>query len=138
VSDVDDRLPLFLPSDPANRVGSSLIEDHWDWRGYVDVDTVRLDTYCARHGVDRIDLIRIDAEGAESKVLLGMGSLLNDWLPDIICEVMNPPDDSLQRLIAETPYRIFLIIDGGLQEVNEIRPHPHFRDYYLSCDPITL
>jgi len=136
VSDVDGTLPLFLPID--NRISSSLVESHWEWRGRVDVPTVRLDSYSARHRIKCVDLLRLDVEGVEAKVLLGMGELLDRWMPDIICEVLNAPDDTLNRLMRGRPYRKFLITDDGLHEVDEIREHADFRDYYLSCNPVGL
>lgn len=40
----------------------------------------RVDTgaaYCAAHGVERIDLLKVDTEGAENRVFAGFGALLN-------------------------------------------------------------
>lgn len=37
----------------------------------IEVPQITLDDYCARNGVDRIDLLKIDVEGLEYKVLLG-------------------------------------------------------------------
>jgi FkbM family methyltransferase len=42
----------------------------------VDVEAVRLDDYCRQQGVARIDLLKIDVEGAELQVLLGARELL--------------------------------------------------------------
>jgi hypothetical protein len=40
------------------------------------VATVTLDDYCARCGIDRIDVLKVDVEGAESLVLAGAADLL--------------------------------------------------------------
>jgi FkbM family methyltransferase len=39
------------------------------------VPTARLDTFCAAHGVTQIDVMHMDVQGAESRVLDGMGEL---------------------------------------------------------------
>jgi FkbM family methyltransferase len=40
-----------------------------DPRGSVEVETVTLETLLARHGVDRVDFLKIDCEGAEGLIL---------------------------------------------------------------------
>lgn len=42
----------------------------------IEVDVVALDDYCAAAGVDRVDLLKIDVEGAEVGVLRGARGLL--------------------------------------------------------------
>jgi FkbM family methyltransferase len=42
----------------------------------IEVPTTTLDDYCSSRGVDRIDVIKVDVEGAESKVLAGARRLL--------------------------------------------------------------
>ena len=42
-----------------------------------EVRTVRLDDLCAAHGIDRIDYLKIDAEGAEPAVVRGLSKLLD-------------------------------------------------------------
>lgn len=42
-----------------------------------EVDMVRLDDYCTEHGIEALDLIKIDVEGHEDAVVRGMGALLS-------------------------------------------------------------
>jgi FkbM family methyltransferase len=44
--------------------------------GTEDVPATTIDAYCREHGVDRIDLLKIDVEGAEYQVLLGAKHML--------------------------------------------------------------
>lgn len=44
----------------------------------VDVQTLTGDSYCARHGIDRIDLLKVDAEGHDLAVLRGFGGMLRN------------------------------------------------------------
>ena len=46
----------------------------FDMTGY-EVETIRLDTFCAAKKITKIDYLHIDAQGAEDKVVRGMGEL---------------------------------------------------------------
>ena len=137
LSDQDGQECLFLPSDMA-WTNASLIEGFTYQKEKIFIETIRFDTYCLKNSVSVVDLIKIDVEGAELKVLRGMGALLDVWLPDIICEVLQPFENDLNNFFLNKPYRKFLIRDNGLDEVDRIRAHSQYRDYYLSCAPVSL
>ncbi len=65
------------------------------------VEAVRIDDYVERLGIDRVDLIMVDAEGAEVSVLQGAVATLARHRPALLVE-MNPA--LLQRL-GGTSYR---------------------------------
>jgi len=44
----------------------------------IDVDTIRVDTWAKEKGIDKIDLVWIDLQGAEYEAFDGMGKLLSD------------------------------------------------------------
>jgi FkbM family methyltransferase len=137
MSDRDGQEALFLPADLA-WTNASLIPGFTAQHDTIRVNTVRFDSYCDKNAIRGVDLIKIDVEGAELKVFHGMGRLLDAWRPDIICEVLQPYGHELDHLFSQRAYRKFLITDDGLQEMSRIKPHPQFRDYYLSCSPISL
>jgi FkbM family methyltransferase len=137
LSDVDGQESLFLPADLA-WTNASLIAGFTQQRDKITVNSIRFDSYCEKNITGEVDLIKIDVEGAELKVFYGMGRLLDTWQPDIICEVLEPYEQELDAFFRKRPYRKFLITDDGLEEVSRINAHPHFRDYYLSCSPISL
>jgi FkbM family methyltransferase len=137
LSDVDGEARLYLPADRAWS-NASLLGGFVEQRGSLTVPAVRLDTYCRRKGIPRVDLIKLDVEGGELKVLEGLGDLLEAWWPDVICEVLAPFEADLERFFRHTPYRRFLLTDAGPREVAEVRAHPHFRDYYLSRAPAVV
>lgn len=57
-----------------------------DWHPYkdfkmvdtVDVDVIRLDTFMAEQGIDTIDLLEIDAQGEDLRVVQSLGERLRD------------------------------------------------------------
>jgi FkbM family methyltransferase len=71
VSDRAGRAEIYLDADNA---GDCRMYDSHDRRPSVNVETVRLDDHLAR--LDRIDLIKMDIQGAEPAALRGMHGLL--------------------------------------------------------------
>jgi FkbM family methyltransferase len=72
VSDRGGRAALFRSGDNA---GDHRLYDSKDGRASVAVETVALDEYFAV-GLERIDLIKIDIQGAEASALAGMRELI--------------------------------------------------------------
>ena len=136
LSDFDGEAKFFLPKNGAWTNGS-LIEGFADQASSQVIETMRFDTYCSKFGIEKVDLIKIDVEGAELKVLNGMGGLLEKWKPDIICEVLEGYTMPLNAFFDGTSYRKYIITPDGLQEMNVFRADPRFRDYYLTCAPVT-
>jgi FkbM family methyltransferase len=62
---------------------------HLDEGGALQVRTLRLDDYCARHDV-RPGFMKIDVEGAELDVLQGAGDTLRDYHPVIFLSTHGP------------------------------------------------
>lgn len=137
LADTDGEQRLFLPADLAG-TNASLIENFTKQDAFVMTQTARFDSYCKAHVTRPVDLMTIDAEGAEASVLRGAGSLLDEWRPDIICEVLAPFEKELAQFFSDRPYRKFLITDNKLQESHRLKAHPQFRDYYLSVAPSCL
>ncbi len=55
----------------------------------VTVETITLDEYVKRSGLDRIDLMKVDTEGGELEVFRGAGRVLESFRPVIICEILD-------------------------------------------------
>jgi FkbM family methyltransferase len=53
------------------------------------VKCMTLDTFCNENQVKNIDLIKIDVEGAEFKVLKGMEKIITDHKPEILIEILD-------------------------------------------------
>jgi FkbM family methyltransferase len=133
LGDCDGEARLFAPQTPEWTMAS--LVPHDPGQAAETVQTMRFDSYCKRRGIDRVDVLKIDVEGAELQVLQGMGNFLSRWQPDIVLEVLEPFEAELDAFFAETPYRKFRIRDGGLEELQRITAEPHDRNIYLSCAP---
>ena len=74
------------------------------------VKTVTLDELVKRHGIAP-GLIKIDAEGAELQVLLGMGNILAKFKPAVICEIggntFGADNSALINFIEKNQYALF-------------------------------
>ncbi len=51
---------------------------------FVEVPCVKLDSYCTNHKIPRIDYLKIDAEGAEFKILQGAKRMLSECRIDML------------------------------------------------------
>jgi len=134
VSDQEGLATLYLP-DSGNREMASLDRTFAPATRSVEVQTVRLDRYCASHGA-AVDLLKLDVEGSEGRALDGLGAALTERWPDVVCEVLPQYEAPLNRLFAATPYRRFLIAADGLHEHADLTGSLDARDYYLSVNPI--
>lgn len=114
------------------------VEDMFNVSGQeVTVNTVRLDDFCAEKGVDRINFLKIDTEGAEWDVLSGAEKLLREGNIDFIqFEYGQTYTDSSRTLkeiyhyLQNFGYAIFKIHFEGLAYVREWSDA--FEDYYQS------
>jgi hypothetical protein len=87
----------------------------------LDVQCTTLDGYCDEAGVERLDLVKIDVEGAEQDVLEGAKRTLERLSPTLIVE-MNPHCsrlffgrelDGVYSLLEGLGYAIHLIGKNG-------------------------
>ena len=83
--EIDTTLELY---DPERIGGSSLYKLSWLKSNSVTVPVTTIDEYVRRHHIDRIDVIKIDIEGAELDAFHGMQETFDTrppWL--IVCEL---------------------------------------------------
>ncbi|MSU78720.1 MAG: FkbM family methyltransferase [Gemmataceae bacterium] len=72
--------------------------------------TITLDEYMSQQGIDRLELLKIDAEATESKVICGAMQTIRRDRPFIICEVLENIDHSyLQQTLPAMGYQFFHI-----------------------------
>lgn len=86
-----------------------------------------LDSFCKSVNISRVDLIKIDVEGAELNVLKGMQKIIEIYKPEIMIEVsdqhlnkQNVSSQDVFNFFWERGYKSYQIIrNGKLQLINE-------------------
>lgn len=115
--DCDDQLRL-LAGEPGNQGMASVASAGAEQAGTL-VPAVRLDRVLRELGCSRIDVIKIDVEGAEERALRGLAGILDQQRPRrIYCEVNAIADDasaaeSLIDLLASWGYRGAIVDENG-------------------------
>lgn len=104
------RTNVGIPTDSSSCQG---------FRDQVDeyrLPTITLDEYLSRNAVGRLDLLKIDTEAAESKVIRGALRTLERDRPIIICEVLENVDHRyLQETLHGLGYRFYHITPECLE-----------------------
>jgi FkbM family methyltransferase len=92
VSDRDGQMKFGLVGDAAS---GQLGRDDG-----ILVPVIALDSYCAQHGIERIDVLKIDVEGHEEAVLRGAERLLSvGAIKTVVCEMnISDPQAIIQIL----------------------------------------
>lgn len=139
LSDRVERARLFLSGDSSRSGNASLVlRDGVDGSaGTVEVEAALLDDVVEEAGIDRLDVMKIDVEGSEHRVIEGGRGALDAFRPAVIFEVNGltrtaagfsaPAIESLRRL----GYRLFgMRLDGaGEARLHELAggedPRPH-------------
>lgn len=72
-STASDKVSSLLPVHhmPLPFLGAAV----WD---EIEVDVIRGDRYCLEQGINSIDILKIDVEGAENRVIAGFGALVEE------------------------------------------------------------
>ncbi|HTA97451.1 MAG TPA: FkbM family methyltransferase [Solirubrobacteraceae bacterium] len=106
-----------------NDTGSSTLYPSTEGNGQrITVATTSLDTWADTEGWPRIDLVKIDAEGAEAAVLDGMTELIKrnphvvvvlEFQADALQSAGEEPIEFLRRLLKMASGQVNLLDDGG-------------------------
>ena len=100
--DYAGRVKLYVSRSAS---GNNSIVDGSDARRAVEIDGMTLDTMVGKFGMKHVDLLKIDVEGAASKVLEGAQNVLQ----------MHP--------------RIVLEVEGGEEAIRAVRRHLEEKNY---------
>lgn len=85
-----------------------------DFKTY-QVPGITLDEYCKKNAVSGMDLIKIDTEGSEFRILKGGEKTISKYLPIIICEVLfDFNEDKIESIMNEFDYEFYLFKEGRL------------------------
>lgn len=87
--------------------------------GVENVESTTIDDYCDEHGIDRIDLLKVDVEGAEYQVLMGARRMLQQKrvgccvfeFGQTTFDMGNTPDE-IREYLNSLGYRIRNVVPG--------------------------
>lgn len=100
---------------------------------------VTLDDFCAERGIDRVDFIRMDIEGAEQKALEGASGILDRDRPHVLVEI-HPPmlqarfggsGEAVMALFRDRGYRMFALNGDRLEERTSLVEGVPWKDYFF-------
>lgn len=100
---------------------------------------ITLDAFCAEHGVDRVDFIRMDIEGAELRALMGAARILDRDLPHVLLEIhpdmlqarFGASGDAVLDVFRDRGYRMFALNGDRLEERTTLVEGLPWKDYFF-------
>lgn len=94
------------------------------------VKSVSIDGYLQQHSPDfKVDLVKIDAEGAEPMILEGMKAVIERDKPIIICEILHDEVLSgIEREFGQQAYGYYFHVPKGLKKVTALSQKSEFDD----------
>lgn len=134
---------------PRNVTGRRYFGSNYTMKETFAVEVETLDRFCAAHAIERIDLLKLDAQGAELAILEGAERLLSNGLVSLIVTEFffiphyegTPLLDSIWSHLRLRGYHIFDIFsgphgtNGQARFGNAIFVSPQFRQTVLNAMP---
>jgi len=120
VSDSIGHAQLHVPFQDLPTMASLNQEGYHGEKGeLVDVDVTTVDE--ATRDWERVDLIKMDVEGFEDKVLLGTQQVLAESQPAIVLECNHDgPREALEEILGSHGYQLHHLLPGGPVAITEI------------------
>ena len=139
VSDEVGSTRFHVPHTAMPSSASLALDGFRDIRGsLIEVPMTTVDADIARQGDDSlpVDLIKIDVEGFEDRVLAGMSQVLSEHRPVIVCEC-NPdgPVAEVERILSRADYHFYHVCAPSLERMPSIQPDPSERYRNFACVP---
>jgi FkbM family methyltransferase len=136
-------LPMYMPHEFAGNIySSSLSKDHYfkHQQSNPRIFEVRVEVFdelAHRSAIENVDLIKVDAEGFDHNVLLGMEQTLLRDTPDVLIEIRSDEIGAgVEMLLPATKYRYFEICaDGTFALTGRLKPTAERN--YLVCTPLS-
>lgn len=120
---VDGRI-AFL-EDPSNPALSRVLSEEEGGAGNgVSMAMQRLDTMVASAGVDRVDLVKVDAEGADLEILRGAEGLLRRYRPQLAVATYHTADHAreMHRFLSGLGLGYHFRFQGLVAREGAVRP----------------
>jgi FkbM family methyltransferase len=94
--------------------------------GQHEVETVSIDQFVESRGINDVDFVKIDAEGAELLIVEGAVRTLQRHLPDLFIEMHGLFYDRLRKLL---PFLACDVLDGGRAGLSLVKHRDHWPDF---------
>ncbi|MGI8773561.1 MAG: FkbM family methyltransferase [Actinomycetota bacterium] len=134
VSNINGETTLTLGIDPSSgHIGPTSSLARPGSKGSLPVAVCRIDDYVVQHPFDRLDLVKIDVEGAEVAALEGMHETLRSFRPTLLVEVNDTETrESVSAELRRSQYDIQTIGSSGHGAHLVARPLPSdpLRSYF--------
>ena len=152
VSDMPGELLLVTPKKTSGRMGRAyafvaetppegkIRPDLQDMGSEIQpTPVVTLDDYCSRHGIGRVDFIRMDIEGAEQKALKGAEGVIDRDKPHVLLEIhpamlearFGGDAEAVVEMFRSRGYRMFALNGDRLEERTTVVPNLPWKDYFF-------
>jgi len=123
LSDHSGQTRFYAPSNGNSGMGS--LGAHAGVIQICDVEATTLDSYCAAHAIEHVDLMKIDVEGAEERVLAGGASLFQGvGAPPVMFEAnddlaanLNSSTCAAKQMLSDFGYQIYRVLPNRLNPV---------------------
>ena len=88
----------------------------------ITVDTDTLDNFVKKNNIQNIDLIKIDTEGTENRILGNAAETIERFKPIIISEVLfDQIEAELEEIILKHQYEFYNHVNGKLQKASGLK-----------------
>lgn len=95
----------------------------------LSVEAITLDTFADKQQLRCIDIIKIDTEKTEHKILLKAEKVMMKFRPLILCEVLpGPAEKQLQDILTSRRYNCYWIRRSGLEKKISLKADPSERE----------
>lgn len=84
----------------------------------VSVETIRLDTFLSRSGIEEVDLLKVDAQGHDLEVIRSAGGKISQ-IRSVILEVQITPDFELYRNSSKMGDVLSYMAQNGFELIKE-------------------
>lgn len=98
------------------------------------VTAVSIDDFLTKDTRKTVELVKIDVEGHELNVLLGMSQLISEMRPTVFFECITESNNELEKFFKNQGYKLYCVDDhsGQIEEIDEITP------IYVSKDKLDM
>lgn len=128
VADRDSAVDLYIaeglvPTSSSTKLGFCTHAEQ------VQVKGITLDSFAAQRNIKKFDVLKIDTEGTEDKVIAGTARLIERDTPIIICEILPEfNEEPFRKMLDPLGYTYWWITSNGLKRQDHIIGDPLMRE----------